>query len=68
MDLFSGFQKLTRSPSSALLPFFWGGFPYKNRLQKKVGTLILTSLLQDLVKALQVGEAATYSLLGRPRV
>ena len=30
---------LTRSPSSALLPFFLGGVPYKNRLQKqKVGT------------------------------
>ena len=27
--------------------FFGGGFPYKNR-QKKVGTLILTSLLEDL--------------------
>ena len=39
-----------RSPSSALShPFFGGGFSYKNRLQKKVGTLILTSLLEDLV-------------------
>ena len=29
----------TRSARSALLPFFWlGGFPYQNRLQKKVGT------------------------------
>ena len=36
-----------RSPSSALLPFFLGGFPYQNRLQKQ-GTLILTSLLEDL--------------------
>ena len=27
--------------------FFGGGFPYKNRLQKK-GTLILASLLEDL--------------------
>ena len=40
---------VTRSPSGALLPtFFWGGFPNSNRLQKKVGTLILTSLLEDL--------------------
>ena len=31
-------------------PLLWlGGFPYENRLQKKVGTLILTSLLEDLV-------------------
>ena len=37
-----------RSLSNALLPFFGGGFPYFNRLQKKVGTLILTSLLEDL--------------------
>ena len=28
--------------------FFWGGFPYLNRLQKKVGALILSSLLEDL--------------------
>ena len=38
-------------PSSALLPFLvWvGGFPYENRLQRKTsGTLILTSLLEDL--------------------
>ena len=38
---------LTRSPSSALLPFFGGGFPY----YRKKGTLILTSLLEDLSKA-----------------
>ena len=31
---------LARSPSSALLPFSGGGFPYENRQQKK-GTLIL---------------------------
>ena len=30
-------------------PLFGGGFAYYNRLQKKVGTLILTSLLEDLV-------------------
>ena len=35
------------TPSSALLPFGGGGFPYSNRLEKK-GTLILTSLLEDL--------------------
>ena len=29
--------------------FFGGGFPYQNRLPRKVGTLILTSLLEDLV-------------------
>ena len=35
--------------SGAVLPilFWWGGFPYQNRLQKK-GTLIPTSLLEDL--------------------
>ena len=37
----------SRFPSSAPLPFLGGGFPYYDRLQKK-GTLILTSLLQDL--------------------
>ena len=44
----------------ALLGFlFWGGFPYQNRLQKKVqkrnkktGTLMLTSLLEDLTWSL----------------
>ena len=30
-------------------PFFGGEFPYQNR-QKKVGTLILASLLEDLVR------------------
>ena len=29
-------------------PVFGGGFPYKNRLQNKVGSFILTSLLEDL--------------------
>ena len=29
------FGCITRSPSSALLPFFGGGFPYQYRLQKK---------------------------------
>ena len=28
--------------------FFGGGFSYQNRLQTKVGSLILTSLLEDL--------------------
>ena len=37
----------SRSLSSALLPFFGGRVPL-NRLQKKVGTFILTSLLEDL--------------------
>ena len=41
----------TRSPGSARLHFFDGGFPYKDRLQTKVGTLVLTSLLEDLVYA-----------------
>ena len=41
---------LTRSPSSALLPFSGGGFPYSNRLQRKKGSLFRTSLLPDLVK------------------
>ena len=37
---------LPRSPSSALLPFL-GGSPYYNGLQKQVGILIPTSLLED---------------------
>ena len=41
------FPSTTRSPGSVLLHFFGGGLPYENRLQKK-GTLILTSLLEDL--------------------
>ena len=34
-----------------VVPFypFWGRVPYQNRLQKKVGPLILSSLLEDLV-------------------
>ena len=40
---------LARSPSSALSPTFLGeGFPSKNRLQK-TGTLVLASLLENLV-------------------
>ena len=39
----------TSSPSSALLPF-GEGFPTKIDYRKTVGTLILTSLLEDLVK------------------
>ena len=39
---------MSSSPSSALLTFFGGGFPYQNRIQNKVGTLILTSLPEDL--------------------
>ena len=37
-----------RSPSSALLPFCGEGLPTKS--DKKNGTLILTSLLEDLVR------------------
>ena len=37
-----------RSPSSALSPFVGGGLPCQNRLQKEVGTFILTSLVEDL--------------------
>ena len=41
---------LTRSPSSALLPFFaWEGSPTKIDYRKK-GTLILSSLLEDLAE------------------
>ena len=39
-------------PEETLVPFFEGGFPCENRLQKKVGTLFLTSLLEDLGVAL----------------
>ena len=38
---------ITRSPSSALLLFFGEGFPTKINYRKK-GTLILTSLLEEL--------------------
>ena len=38
--------RVARSPSSALLPFFWEGSPTKD--DRKKGTLILTSLLEDL--------------------
>ena len=34
--------------TTGFLPFFGGGFPYENRLQRKVGTLILSSLLKKL--------------------
>ena len=38
----------TRSPSSALCPLLGEGFPTK-RDYRKMGTLILTSLLEDVV-------------------
>ena len=41
-------QIITRFPSSALLPFLGGGLPTKIG-QRKKGTLIRTSLLEDLV-------------------
>ena len=45
-----GTDASTRSPSSALLPTFWGeGSPTKIRYSKR-GTLIPTSLLEDLVQ------------------
>ena len=37
-----------RFPSSALYPFFGEGSPTKIDYRKKVGTLLLTSLLEDL--------------------
>ena len=40
----------TRSPSGALLPFFWGRVPLVKLTAEKRGTLILTSLLEDLDK------------------
>ena len=48
-----------RCPSS---PFFGGGLPYYNRVQKKVGTLILTSVLEDLGRQgskLETGKGAS---------
>ena len=43
---------MSRSPSSALFPLFWGeGSPTKIDYRKK-GTLIPTSLLEDLVLVL----------------
>ena len=41
--------RVTRPPSSSLLPFFGEGSPTKIDYRKK-GTLILTSLLEDLDK------------------
>ena len=52
-------------------PLFWlGGFPYYNRLQKKDGTLILTSLLEDLefVRCVWPAKAYLPSASGRPRM
>ena len=43
-------MSLKRGPSARSVPFYpcWrGGFPYYSRLQQKVGTLLLTSLLED---------------------
>ena len=53
----------TRSPQlGALLSRFffgWEGTPFSCRPQKKVGTLILTSLLEDLVKVVLLGGYAS---------
>ena len=43
-------ESKTRSPSSALSPFFGEGSPTRIDYRKKVGALILTSLLEDLEK------------------
>ena len=42
---------MTRSPSSALYPFFGGRVPRRKHTSKKKGTLILTSLQEDLDEA-----------------
>ena len=42
-------QRLPRSPSSALFPFFEGGFPYQNRLQAKQIGYPSSTLSKDLV-------------------
>ena len=41
------------SPSSALLPF-WGRVPLRKWTTEKKGTLILTSLLEDLALVPQI--------------
>ena len=38
----------TRSPVVSFYPLLGVGFPYSNRLQKRKGILVLTSLLEDL--------------------
>ena len=51
---------LSKSPSSALLPFFgWEGSPTKIGYRKK-GALILTSPLEDVVIKLIVGLLAPF--------
>ena len=42
-------KRLPRSPSSALLPFFLRNKSNTKIDYRKMGTLILTSLLEDLV-------------------
>ena len=45
-----GFQNCLGPPVAPFNPFVWGeGSPNKSTTKKKVGTLILTSLLEDLV-------------------
>ena len=57
-------MSLSRSPSSALLcPFLGEGSPTKIDYRKKSGTLILTSLLEDLV-VLRFPLSKSYSMAG----
>ena len=53
----------TRSPSSAILPFFGEGSPTKIDYRKK-GTLILTSLLEDLGEVLKMLNLLRWRLSG----
>ena len=46
---------ITRNTQRALLLLSWGGFPDQNRLQKKTGTLILSSLLEGSINCFAVG-------------
>ena len=47
--------------------FFWGGLPYQNRLRQQVGSLILTSLLEDLVVFEAADPIVFFAGEGKPR-
>ena len=47
-DLYLRARQVLGPPVVPFYPFGWEASPTKKRLQRKVGTLILTSLLEDL--------------------
>ena len=55
-----GLVYMARSPGSALLPFFGGGFPYSNRLQE-IQTGTIPTSLEDLVGLFRLGIPCLWS-------